>query len=164
MNPEEGNLRPQIMDRFGLRVVVGGLRDPEDRLEAYRRVHSYLNNPRQTVDQFSIETASAQNEIQAARDHVPQVDLPDHVARQGLALVEKLQIVSLRAEISLFEAARAHAVSDGRMEVSMDDLRAVAPMSLRLRRSTFISDYLSNQEKEEQELEDILSEFLTESD
>ncbi len=76
--------------------------------------------------------------------------------------MERLKIVSLRAEITLFEAARSHAVSDNRLEVTFDDLRAVAPMSLRLRRSTFISDYLANQEKEEQELKDILAQVISE--
>src|SRR5690606_20917891 len=53
MNPEEGRLRPQILDRFGLRVIVRGLDDVSQRLEAYRRVQAYLANPRQLVNQFS---------------------------------------------------------------------------------------------------------------
>jgi magnesium chelatase subunit I len=53
MNPEEGRLRPQIMDRFGLRVIVRGLPDPEERLKAYRRVQAYQTNPRQTAAQFA---------------------------------------------------------------------------------------------------------------
>jgi len=164
MNPEEGNLRPQIMDRFGLRVVVGGLKDPEDRLEAYRRTHAYINNPRYTSNQYAEETSIAQGEIQAARDLLPKVELPDQVARMGLELVERLQIVSLRAEITLFEAARAHAIADGRLEVTPGDLLAVVPMALRLRRSSFISDYLAHQEKEENELSEILEDLFPDTD
>ena len=156
MNPEEGRLRPQIMDRFGLRVIVRGLADSEERLEAYKRVHAYQSNPRQTAAQFAGETATAQTEIQAARDLLPQVTLPDEIARLGLSLVEQLQIDSLRAEITLFEAARAHAIADGRLEVSAPDLYTVAPMALRLRRSAFITDYMDKQNAEEQELAAIL--------
>jgi magnesium chelatase subunit I len=84
MNPEEGSLRPQIMDRFGLRVYVRGLDNPEDRLEAYRRVHEYLDLPRKIIEQYRIETEFAQNEIQNARYLLSQVHLPESVARQRL--------------------------------------------------------------------------------
>jgi magnesium chelatase subunit I len=73
--------------------------------------------------------------------------------------VGKMQIDSLRAEITLFEAARAYAIADGRMEVTSDDLYRVAPMALRLRRSAFITDYLGQQEAEEQELAGILAQL-----
>ena len=160
MNPEEGRLRPQIMDRFGLRVIVRGLSDPEERLKAYRRVQAYQTNPRQTAVQFSKETNTVQEEIQLARDLLHQVELPDEVARLGLNLIENLKIDSLRAEITLFEAARAHAIADGRLLVSAGDLHAVAPMTLRLRRSAFIADYFGEQEVEETELNLILGELF----
>src|SRR5512134_2666572 len=59
MNPEEGKLRPQILDRFGLRVIVRGLESAEERLEAYRRVQAYLSNPRRMIGQFSSEMEAA---------------------------------------------------------------------------------------------------------
>ena len=163
MNPEEGRLRPQIMDRFGLRVIVRGLDDSDERLEAYRRVRAYLSNPKETVAQYADETQSAQTEIQLARDLLSQVELPDPVAKLGLSLIEQLGIDSLRAEINLFEAARAHAVADGRLEVNPEDIKLVTPMTLRLRRSQFISDYLNQQETEEDELTKILSEIIPEA-
>ena len=67
MNPEEGRLRPQILDRFGLRVIVHGLEDASERLEAYRRVQAYLANPRQMIGQFSAEMEAAASEIIGAR-------------------------------------------------------------------------------------------------
>jgi magnesium chelatase subunit I len=164
MNPEEGRLRPQIMDRFGLRVIVRGLSGSEERLQAYRRVQAYMTNPRETSSQFAKETKIVQEEIQLARDLLHQVELPDEVARLGLTLVEKLEIDSLRAEITLFEAARAHAIADGRLQVAPEDLHAVAPMTLRLRRSTFIADYFGEQEVEESELVSILNQIFEEND
>ncbi len=92
MNPEEGRLRPQIMDRFGLRVIVRGLPDPTERLRAYQHVHAYNTNPRRMAAQFADATAEAQQEIQIARDVLPQVGLPDKIAELGLSLVERLQI------------------------------------------------------------------------
>ncbi len=67
MNPEEGNLRPQITDRFGLRIIVRGLEKIDDRLEAYRRSRAYRLNPRATVGQYAEDTEMARDEIQAAR-------------------------------------------------------------------------------------------------
>jgi magnesium chelatase subunit I len=164
MNPEEGRLRPQIMDRFGLRVIVRGLSGSEERLKAYRRVQAYMTNPRGTSSQFAKETKIVQEEIQLARDLLHQVELPDEVACLGLTLVEKLEIDSLRAEITLFEAARAYAIADGRLQVTPEDLHAVAPMTLRLRRSTFIADYFGEQEVEESELVSILNQIFEVND
>jgi len=160
MNPEEGNLRPQILDRFGLRVIVHGLESQEERLEAYRRVQAYLTQPRLIVEQFSIETEIAQAEIQAARNILPEVSLPDDVASVGLHLINNLQVDSLRAEITLFEAARSYAAVDNRDMVTQSDLRVVAPMALRLRRSKFITEFFELQKAEENELTKVLDEVV----
>lgn len=159
MNPEEGRLRPQIMDRFGLRVVVRGLGEPHERLEAYRRALAYQVNPRRTIAEYAEETALLRQEIQAARQALEQVTLPDAVAQQGLEIVRALQIDSLRAEITLFEAARAYAAADGRFEVLPDDLLAVAPMALRARRSPFMAQFLEAQQNEEREIRSVLDQF-----
>lgn len=159
MNPEEGRLRPQIMDRFGLRVVVRGLGEPHERLEAYRRALAYQVNPRRTIAEYAEETALLRQEIQAARQALEQVILPDAVAQQGLEIVRALQIDSLRAEITLFEAARAYAAADGRFEVLPDDLLAVAPMALRARRSPFMAQFLEAQQNEEREIRSVLDQF-----
>jgi magnesium chelatase subunit I len=152
MNPEEGRLRPQIMDRFGLRVVVQGLEDVDQRLEAYKRVHAYAANPRQVMLEYSNETKIAQNEVQTARDILREVKIPESVSNHGLDLIQKLKIDSLRAEVTLFEAARAYSALDGRLEVTDEDINMVAPMSLRMRRSEFIKKFISEQSKEEDEI------------
>ncbi|RLD07612.1 MAG: magnesium chelatase [Chloroflexota bacterium] len=160
MNPEEGLLRPQIMDRFGLRVIVRGLKEKEDRLAAYLRARAYKNNRRGFVQQFDEETQTLREEIQLGRNALAEVRLPKKVTNAGLELIQKLEIASLRAEITLFEAARAYAVADARLEVTIQDLRAVAPMALRLRRSQFISDYLNGQVEEDRKLAQVLDEIL----
>ncbi|MGE5777162.1 MAG: ATP-binding protein, partial [Chloroflexota bacterium] len=159
MNPEEGRLRPQILDRFGLRVIVRGLEDAAERLEAYRRVQAYLANPRQMASQFSAEMQAAAAEIRSAREQVQKVVIPDNIANSAIELVQRMGIDSLRAEITWFESARAYAAADGRDQVTVDDLKAVAPMALRLRRSQFMSKYLLNQLTEEKELGSLLVSF-----
>ncbi len=160
MNPEEGRLRPQIMDRFGLRIVVQGLTDTAHRMEVYRRVRAYLSNPRGVIAQYNEETVLARQELQAARDLLPKVVLPEKVAAQGLALIDALHIDSLRAEITLFEAARAYAAADARTEVTPADLGVVAPMALRMRRSAFMDAYFASQRGEEEEIGTLLTRFL----
>ena len=152
MNPEEGTLRPQILDRFGLRILVKGLEDEGDRLEAYERARAYLSSPKQFVDLYSNETLIAREEVGDARELLPKVKLPEEVSHRGLALIREMGIPSLRAEITLFEAARALAAADARNVVTLDDLETVAVMSLRLRRSPFIDEYLNQQETEDKEI------------
>ncbi len=161
MNPEEGRLRPQILDRFGLRVIVRGLENAEERLEAYRRVQAYLANPRQMIGQFADEMEVAASEIRVARERVRQVALPDKAANPAIELVQRMGIDSLRAEITWFEAARAYAAADGRMEVEIPDLAEVAPMALRLRRSHFMNEYFQGQMGEEKELSTLLDSFTS---
>ncbi len=159
MNPEEGKLRPQILDRFGLRVIVRGLDNAEERLEAYRRVQAYLANPRAMIGLYTDEIALAREELQSARKLLKQVHLPDELATKAIQLIQKMGVDSLRAEITWFEAARAYAAADGRDTVQASDLTTVAPMALRLRRSDFITEYFDRQKNEEIEMKALLEEL-----
>ncbi|MEK6222275.1 MAG: ATP-binding protein, partial [Chloroflexota bacterium] len=159
MNPEEGSLRPQIMDRFGLRLLVEGLDNSEDRLEAYHRARAYQNNPRKVVDIYAEETMLARDEINEARSLLNEVILPEDVAKAGLRLIDALEISSLRAEITLFEGSRALAAADGRNQVTVDDIIQIAPMALRLRKSKFVQKYFEEQKNEEQAIAAIIAEL-----
>jgi magnesium chelatase subunit I len=149
MNPEEGRLRPQIMDRFGLRVPVHGLADQSERHEVYRRVRRYQNNRRRFLAEWAAVTAQAREEIELARDLLRQTDLSDQAVEVGLALVQALEIDSHRAEYAMFEAARAYAAADGRDVAGVADVRAVAALALRQRRSQFMSEYFAHQGEED---------------
>jgi len=142
MNPEEGRLRPQIQDRFGLRVVVDGLHEPEDRLEVYRRVKGFREQPHRLVAHFDEDTFSFGQEIARARERLLQVELAPEAERLALRLVQDLGIPSHRAEITALEAARAYAAADGRCLATAGDVAAVAPMAFRQRQSEFIVAYL----------------------
>jgi len=160
MNPEEGRLRPQILDRFGLRLIIRGLEDTADRLEAYRRVRAYLTSPRSTIAAYADQTLLARDEIQTARNLVPQIKLSPEAEHTGLELVRQMQVDSLRAEITLFEAARAYAAADARTTVTLADIQAVAPMAVRLRRSPFMIDYFNSQQTEEKEIRVLLEKLV----
>lgn len=156
MNPEEGALRPQILDRFGLRVVVRGLDKQDERLEAYRRSVEFLNNPQRLISRYAEVTRLAREELDLSRKAANQVHITSDAEQFGLDLIQGMGIESLRAEITLFEAARAHAAADGRQETTVEDIRITAPMALRLRRSTFIRDYLTSQSQEEEEIRNLI--------
>jgi len=157
MNPEEGRLRPQILDRFGLRVIIRGLEATDQRMEAYRRSVAFRTSPHAVLESYDQATEAARLEISEARRQLPQVSLTDEAEKLGLSLIKELAIDSLRAEITLFESARAHAIADGRTEAGQDDVRAVAPMSLRIRRSAFMNDFFAQLKDEEEQLRDLLA-------
>lgn len=159
MNPEEGYLRPQIMDRLGLRVVVSGLTAPEDRLEVYRRVVAFSENPHQFAARYTDETAALTEEIALAKELLPQVTIRPEAEKAVTDLINSLRIATHRAEIVTLEAARAYATADGRTEVTVTDIAAVAPMALRQRRSEFIERYLEESNREDKEIQMALGEL-----
>ncbi len=156
MNPEEGQLRPQIMDRFGLRVIVSGLVDKEERLEVYHRVRAYRENSEVFLQEWAEETALIREEVGLARDLLKETTISDEALNMGIELVRRLRIESNRAEFTLFEAARAHAAADGRDVADERDIRFVAPLALRQRRSEFMMKFLDYQQQEEKEIQDTL--------
>ncbi len=144
------------MDRFGLRVVVSGLAEAEERLEVYRRVRAFADNPHEFLALYSPETAAFTEELVQAKELLPEVTLTPEAEQMTLDLVNTLQIASSRAEIVTLEAARAHAAADGRTEATVEDVSAVAPMALRQRRSQFMVDYFEESEREEEEIKAIM--------
>jgi magnesium chelatase subunit I len=151
MNPEEGALRPQIQDRFGLRVLVDGLRDPGERLEVYRRVRAFREHPHRLTATMAEDTLSFGEELMRARELLPEVELEPEAERVVLRMVHDLGISSHRAEIAALEAARAHAAADGRRLATAEDVAAVASMAFWQRRSEFMSHYfvVANAERAE---------------
>jgi magnesium chelatase subunit I len=152
MNPEEGRLRPQIMDRFGLRVNVRGLMARDERLEIYQRVRAYRQNPNAFVREWEALTADTREEIGLARQLLKETTLTDEAIDVGLQLVQALDIDSHRAEYTMFEAARAYAAADGRDKATITDMRAVAPMALRQRRSEFMVNFFESQKLEDDQI------------
>jgi magnesium chelatase subunit I len=149
MNPEEGRLRPQLMDRFGLRAVVRGLDAQALRYQAYERAMAYKQRPELFAASFAEGTLALAEEIQQARDRLPQVTVSDAARELGLTLVKHLAIDSNRAEITLFEAARAHAAADERSEVLPEDVQSVSLLALRQRQSPELAKFFADQAEED---------------
>lgn len=156
MNPEEGLLRPQIHDRFGLRVLIRGVRTQTERLEIYRRAKAYQKNPYKFVSDWMGETEAARMEVLEARKRLAEVTLSQGVESEGLRWIEALKIDTHRAETTLFEAGRALAAAAGRLEVTLDDLRTVAPLALRQRQTETASEFFKDQQKENDRIEAII--------
>ncbi len=152
MNPEEGRLRPQIMDRFGLRVNVRGLMDSAARMQVYQRVRQYRQHPSAFVREWERHTADTREEVMLARELLKETTLADDAIEIGLTLVRDLDIDSHRAEYTMFEAARAYAAADGRDVATAEDIRAVAPMALRQRRSEFMVNFFEAQQEEDAQI------------
>ncbi len=134
MNPEEGRLRPQIMDRFGLRVWVHPLHR-SDRLEAVRSGRAFRANPTTFRTLHAPRIMTLATLVARAREALPAVTSSSEIEEAAVALVEALHIPSHRAEAVLLEAARAHAALAAREVADAKDLRAVAALALRQRRS-----------------------------
>jgi magnesium chelatase subunit I len=157
MNPEEGDLRPQIQDRFGLRVLIRGIQDPTERLEIYHRSMAFQNKPYKFVTEWAAETDAAAIEIAEARKRLPKVTFGKGVQEEGLRWIEALKIDSHRAEMTLLEAGRSHAAIDNRLEVTLDDLRAVAPLALRQRQTDFATKYFAVQQEEDEKIQKVIN-------
>jgi magnesium chelatase subunit I len=152
MNPEEGRLRPQILDRFGLRVNVRGLMGREDRLEVYWRGHHYRQHAAAFIKQWEQATTEAREEIIVSRELLKFASVAPEAFDLGLQLVRDLDIDSHRADYTMFEAARAYAASDGREVATVKDIRAIAPMALRQRRSQFMVSFFETQQAEDEQI------------
>ena len=157
MNPEEGSLRPQILDRFGLRVLVRGVQDLDERMAIYHRAALYKNKPYKFVSDWTAETEAASWEVIEARKRLPKVTFAAEVEREGIRWIQSLKIDSHRAEMTLFEAARALAAADGRLEVTIEDLRIVAPMALRQRQTETAQRFFEAQLKEDKNITSIIN-------
>jgi magnesium chelatase subunit I len=132
-NPEEGELRPQLLDRFGLSVEV---RTPEDlptRIEVVRRRDEFEQNPAAFVAKWQRQDAELRERIVAARERRPSVRVPDAALERAAQLCMRLGTDGLRGELTLVRAARALASLDGDRVVDDRHLRRVAPAALRHR-------------------------------
>ena len=132
-NPEEGELRPQLLDRFGLSVQVGTPTDIGARIDIVRRRDAFERDPAAFVETWRQADERLQQRILAARALLPALSVPDAVLEAATRLCMHLGTDGLRAELTLLRAARALASLDGSATVDIAHVRAVAPSALRHR-------------------------------
>ena len=134
MNPEEGELRPQLLDRFGLTVAAAATRDPAERAEVVRRRLAYEDDPASFAARWEEETQRLTRSIADARSRLPGVSLPEPALRQVCAVCATFGVDGLRADLVTARAAIALAAWHGRDEVTTDDIRTAARLALPHRR------------------------------
>jgi magnesium chelatase subunit D len=156
MNPEEGELRPQLLDRFGLTVEVAASRDPEQRVEVVRRRLAFEDDPAAFAARWAGEERALRERIVAARELLPQVALGDAVLLQIAATCAAFEVDGMRADIVMARTATALAAWAGRTEVTSEDVRQAALLALphRRRRSPFDAPGL-----DEDKLDETLEQF-----
>ena len=132
-NPEEGELRPQLLDRFGLAVELRTPQDIATRVEVVKRRDAFERDADAFCARFAEAEAAQREAIIAARALLPEVETPDAVLEQAATLCQALGTDGLRGELTLLRAARALTALEGRAEITVDELRRVALPALRHR-------------------------------
>ncbi|HVF54821.1 MAG TPA: magnesium chelatase ATPase subunit I [Pyrinomonadaceae bacterium] len=135
-NPEEGELRPQLLDRFGLYTQVRTISEVESRMLIVERRETFEREPARLVEEFAAEQARLRRQLIRARKSFDKVEAPRTLLRLIAELCLRLKIDGHRGEITIARAARALAAFEGRKQASPEDVRRVAPLALghRLRR------------------------------
>ncbi|MFZ5963593.1 magnesium chelatase ATPase subunit I [Thalassococcus sp. BH17M4-6] len=135
-NPEEGELRPQLLDRFGLSVEVRSPSDIEERIEVIRRRAAFEAQPEAFLKKWNAQDGRIRTKILKARKALADIATPDATLRDCAELCVALGSDGLRGELTLLRTARALAAYQGDDAVTREHLRAVAPSALshRLRR------------------------------
>jgi magnesium chelatase subunit I len=132
-NPEEGELRPQLLDRFGLSVEVASPRDIPSRVEVIRRRDAYDSDHDAFMKRWRAQDTRLRKRILAAREGIRALDTPEATLIDCAELCVALGSDGLRGELTLLRAARALAAFDGDTQVTRSHLRRIAPSALRHR-------------------------------
>lgn len=107
MNPEEGEVRPQLLDRFGLCVTVSGLSDPGERMEVVRRWTEFERNPESFLAQWSEDDEALSERITDARERVGNVEVPDGMVHLAVTIAARAGVQGHRPDIVIVKTARA---------------------------------------------------------
>lgn len=139
MNPEEGDLRPQLLDRFALSVDIRGLKSPEDRVAIMERNLAFESDPASFRAEWLEREHALSEEIERAREILEQVEYNRSDLLTIAALTTSLQVDGHRGDLVILKAARAHAAFEGRPSITQRDIALAAELALphRLRRGPF---------------------------
>ncbi len=134
MNPEEGELRPQLLDRFGISVEVRSSRDPQERAEVIRRRLAYERDPERFVSAYQEAEACLALRIVEARRRVARVRIDDEMLDLITSVCVSLGVDGMRGDIACARAAAAHAAWQKRTQVELEDIKKAALLALSHRR------------------------------
>jgi len=132
-NPEEGELRPQLLDRFGMHAEIRTVKEPALRVEIVEQRAEFDQNPQEFLQKYQTEQEVLQKQIVMAQELLPEVEM-DYDQRVKISQVcSELDVDGLRGDIVTNRAAKAIAALEGRNEVTVDDIRRVITLCLRHR-------------------------------
>ncbi|MGE5138024.1 MAG: ATP-binding protein [Rudaea sp.] len=139
MNPEEGELRPQLLDRFGLAVEIRGIPDPEQRVEILERRLAFEQDSEAFVEEWQTAEGKLSKEIESAREKLPKVKHSQLDLYAIAELTSGLEVDGHRADLVILKSARAQAALAGRDTVTEEDILLAAELALphRLKRKPF---------------------------
>ena len=132
-NPEEGELRPQLLDRFGIHAQIGTIRNPELRVRIVEQRARFELSPKDFLEEYRSAQNSLRSRLVRARDQLNQVKLDCNLRARISQLCAELNVDGLRGDIVTNRAACALAAFESRYEVTLDDIQRVAPLCLRHR-------------------------------
>ena len=160
MNPEEGDLRPQLLDRFGLAVEVDGIMAAEERREVVRRRMAYETDPIAFMEQWDAEEEQERKRLLRSRALLDQVTVSDDILGLITDICAEYQVDGLRGDIVMYKTATTIAAYDGRTEVDVEDVREAALLALlhRQRRQPFQQPHLVTEQ-----LDNMLEEYQNQS-
>jgi magnesium chelatase subunit I len=155
-NPEEGELRPQLLDRFGLAVDIATPKDLDTRVDIVRQRDAFERDPEAYLKKWKRKDGQVRRKVESARQNLPAVDMPGEIIEAAARLCMQLGTDGLRGELTLIRASRALASLDGKTTVTLTQLRAVAPLALghRLRRDPL--DETASATRVERAVEEVL--------
>jgi Mg-chelatase subunit ChlI len=139
MNPEEGDLRPQLLDRFALSVDIRGIRDPRDRVAIMERNLAFEADAQEFLADWAPEEKKLAEQITAARQLVREVSYTSRDLIAIASLTASLNVDGHRADLVILKAARAQAAFDGRRQINDLDIALAAELALphRIKRGPF---------------------------
>ena len=162
MNPEEGDLRPQLLDRFGLMCNVRAPRDVALRSSVIRQRMAFERDPKTFRDRWQASETDLSERIKAARDRLPTMDVPDDFLLLISTICVEFGVASLRADITLYKTAVALAAWEGKPTVEKEDIKQAAKWALAHRKHQNPFDSPSpppsdNNSEEENRMDQILN-------
>ncbi|NPV52709.1 MAG: AAA domain-containing protein [Firmicutes bacterium] len=139
MNPEEGELRPQLLDRFGLAVDVAGIEDIASRVEVVRRRIRYESDPAGFAEEWAAEQASLKERVVKAKEILPEVNIPESMLELIARIAVEMGVDGHRADITMMKASMTLAALAGKRAVTEEEVRQAADLALlhRTRRRPF---------------------------
>jgi len=151
MNPEEGELRPQLLDRFGLCVDIEGIHDANTRVEVIRRRQKYDDSPEEFIPTWESAEQELRDRIVRAQQLLSQVTVSDEMLRMIAQICIDMAVDGHRADITMMKTAATIAAYNGRNSVNDEDVRDAAALVLshRMRRRPFSEQQMDRQKMEE---------------